>query len=1148
MAFLFILELGIMLQNDIPASMKQQYYRVTVVFSKSGILACECDCKAGSKGLDKVVCVHVLPVLMQFVVFMFEDLGENLLIEFCNRWNATLEEKLSSHLDEIREYIVHIMDSIGCTSDETNKAKLSPTIKGMLDSFCVGTEKKKNIPLPPKDDELIPLSQYLSVSTSKSLKKLLTKKRKTDLSPATLLTTRKTKSSRKFPSDPTILKKNKNLVSVLQSLVCDFCKVPTNTTSHVCIHGMLDGPRVVEGTTTRVCGLASCIGCKEKYKLEEEEHRTSCPIHCKARTMKPADHPLLEKIDDAEDEVQVEEGEEPPPEQIPKDSTFLPDYERIKYAIDGIGSLYVVKNTNDNQEVDISSYPGIKILGMRSSAIIKTANRRQKYIENETKSMYKKMRDLMKMADKRVKIRKKKKSIVTEKNTVQENEVANLEEVANDIVINDNVISSQSSSTSPTPISNIALSAIFNQENTTSTSSSSTSTPISNFASSATLHQNNNSTSSQPSSSTSIFISNSTSLSQPSSQSSSQSSSSNTSSTSNFTSSKFYQITSTTRNRRRRFILPTTTSRNIQTSAAVTVEEPTFELRRSRKKTDRKFSFKCCFPNCHNNNNAPGVSFTKVMKEPVAKADMTKPRNLRNFHRKLNHHTLLISRCGLKNKKWTQNTRFCTQHTTETVRLKKKINICGAVEEIVFEYKNIPTGTGVQTEPQTLSVFDRRAVTDWKQFENKKLDKHGTEATEEIMQYKNKWLSCYSPETLAKKHGISQRAREEINLPVYQMGETSSTIQKMIKKDDDKVSKRKKSSIITNNILRLEDDPSSFTSSSSTKQQTIKRRKTRKSPNNNISTPAVTPMSETCDEIKRRTGFLSEEVMMRFIIIVCNADTTFIEETISNELTWFEEWFLYFEVLWLRSHTRWQDAAKIFNTTQISVLRQVFDSKCQTVLACRSSWPIYAFHHEDVHLRKDKWNLKYDEYKRIVQWDDTNVPFTFKPSRADNQRLTYSSYYGMNCAKGGVFLQLCGWLGVEKLWVGATSDSHYQIHNKIFEKQRDFAAKDLYKGKHIPFTNVFDKGYRLTLEAHRAGEQECIQPIFAKSDRRFARDETVVSASVAADRSGNERAVNMAKKSGYIKRGLTPAGSPERLNNAWLAWSFQVNFMYNTVL
>ena len=309
----------------------------------------------------------------------------------------------------------------------------------------------------------------------------------------------------------------------------------------------------------------------------------------------------------------------------------------------------------------------------------------------------------------------------------------------------------------------------------------------------------------------------------------------------------------------------------------------------------------------------------------------------------------------------------------------------------------------------------------------------------------------------------------------------------------------------------------------------------------------VIPQSLLSSEIKRRTGFVSEEAMLRFIIIVCNADLTLLEETIFNELTWFEEWFLFFEILWLRSHTRWEDTAKIYQSHQTHILRQTFDSKCQIVLACRSSWPNYAYHHEDLHLRKAKWKNKYGE-KRIVQWDDTNVPFTFKPSRADNQRLTYSSYYGMNCAKGGVFLQLCGWLGVEQLWVGATSDSHYQKENKIFEKQKEFAEKDLYKGKIYPHHNVFDKGYRLTLEAHRMGEQECIQPIFAKSDRRFNGDETLVSASVASDRSGNERAVNMAKKSGYIKRGLTAGGCPKRLNNAWLAWSFQVNFMYKTVL
>ena len=58
----------------------------------------------------------------------------------------------------------------------------------------------------------------------------------------------------------------------------------------------------------------------------------------------------------------------------------------------------------------------------------------------------------------------------------------------------------------------------------------------------------------------------------------------------------------------------------------------------------------------------------------------------------------------------------------------------------------------------------------------------------------------------------------------------------------------------------------------------------------------------------------------------------------------------------------------------------------------------------------------------------------------------------------------------------------------------------------------------------------------------------MVSASVASDRSGNERAVNVCKKSGYIKRGLAPHGEPRRLNDSWLAWSFQANFMYAPVL
>ena len=225
----------------------------------------------------------------------------------------------------------------------------------------------------------------------------------------------------------------------------------------------------------------------------------------------------------------------------------------------------------------------------------------------------------------------------------------------------------------------------------------------------------------------------------------------------------------------------------------------------------------------------------------------------------------------------------------------------------------------------------------------------------------------------------------------------------------------------------------------------------------------------------------------------------------------------------------------------------MFDAKAQIILACRSSWPTYLSLEEDMLLRDEKWNIKY-ENKRIIQWDDTNIPFTFKPSKADNQRLTYSSYYGMNCAKGGVFMMLSGWMGVSDLWVGATSDSHYMKHNKIFEKQKEFAEIDIVDGKVVPFSSVLDKGYRCILEAHRAGRQECIQPIFAKSDRRFSGGDAVVSSSVASDRSGNERGVNLSKKPGYIKRGLVPGGCPIRLNNVWKAWGFQVNFMYKPVL
>ena len=124
----------------------------------------------------------------------------------------------------------------------------------------------------------------------------------------------------------------------------------------------------------------------------------------------------------------------------------------------------------------------------------------------------------------------------------------------------------------------------------------------------------------------------------------------------------------------------------------------------------------------------------------------------------------------------------------------------------------------------------------------------------------------------------------------------------------------------------------------------------------------------------------------------------------------------------------------------------------------------------------------------------------------------------------------------------------YMDQTSILKEQHKFVLTDLINNKYIPFSNILDKGYRITRICWREGEQECFQPCFASSDRKFASSEMLVPATVAADRSGNARAVKNYKGSAYLKRGLKPNGCPKRLNNVWMAWSFQANFMYDSVL
>jgi hypothetical protein len=123
-------------------------------------------------------------------------------------------------------------------------------------------------------------------------------------------------------------------------------------------------------------------------------------------------------------------------------------------------------------------------------------------------------------------------------------------------------------------------------------------------------------------------------------------------------------------------------------------------------------------------------------------------------------------------------------------------------------------------------------------------------------------------------------------------------------------------------------------------------------------------------------------------------------------------------------------------------------------------------------------------------------------------------------------------------------DTKYLSESGILELQQRFVEND--ETSDLTFMNIVDKGYHCVIAAWRKG-QYLLQPTFGRSDQHFT-TEDLTSAAIAKDRAGNEHAVNVCKQSGVIKRGLLRNGSPEELDDSWMAWSSQANFMFRPVL
>jgi hypothetical protein len=130
----------LLLNHIVRSSMKQDEYKVSVCFSEETIVSCSCDCRVGSIGTGRVLCVHVLPVIYQMTLLLFDGLADNLLITIANNWDRLAQGVDSTNMKEIKEHIL-LLKSAATRQMNPNDDSLDLDV--ILEQYLVGTEKRK---------------------------------------------------------------------------------------------------------------------------------------------------------------------------------------------------------------------------------------------------------------------------------------------------------------------------------------------------------------------------------------------------------------------------------------------------------------------------------------------------------------------------------------------------------------------------------------------------------------------------------------------------------------------------------------------------------------------------------------------------------------------------------------------------------------------------------------------------------------------------------------------------------------------------------------------------------------------------------------------------------------------------------------------
>ena len=144
-----------------------------------------------------------------------------------------------------------------------------------------------------------------------------------------------------------------------------------------------------------------------------------------------------------------------------------------------------------------------------------------------------------------------------------------------------------------------------------------------------------------------------------------------------------------------------------------------------------------------------------------------------------------------------------------------------------------------------------------------------------------------------------------------------------------------------------------------------------------------------------------------------------------------------------------------------------------------NSWPRYASHAEDTHLRSAWWR---ERYKNKRTYSASHFVSTMVAT------LRKVEYFCSNV--DGLKPRNCGLVvsRTQTTWRGVEFSAFRNSSKKLTRQKQAFRSRAFW-----------------TSPAWAPGGQKDLQPVFAKSDRKFTSQEVLVSGAVAADRSIGER-------------------------------------------